>query len=112
MLSLAIYFYVCWCTKSSLSQVPNALLTTALIIGLYNHLKERIPTLDIFLEITITPLYVLLTMYHNLAKQLSHYLYLLYFTFSFGLTIQKGVWESVMLQVSWSYDKKSQCHIT
>ena len=38
--------------------------------------------------------------YHDLAKQLSYYLYLLFFSFSFGLTIQKKVWESVMSQVS------------
>jgi len=36
---------------------------------------------------------------HDLAKWLSYYLYLLYFTFSFGLTTQEGVWESVMSQV-------------
>ena len=33
---------------------------------------------------------------HDLAKQLSYYLYLLFFSFSFGLTIQKKVWESIM----------------
>jgi len=65
VLSFAIYFYVCWGTKSSPSQMLNALLTTALIIGLYNHLKERIPTLDGFLGIAIIPLHVLLTMEHN-----------------------------------------------
>ena len=47
---------------------------------------------------------------HDLAKRLSHYLYLLYFTFSFGLTIQERVWESVTQ--SWSHDKKSQHYIT
>jgi len=42
--------------------VPTALLTTALIIGLNYHLKERIPTLDGLLKVTITPLHVPLTM--------------------------------------------------
>ena len=41
--------------------MSTALLTTALIIGLNYHLKERIPTLDGLLEVTITPLCVLLT---------------------------------------------------
>ena len=45
--------------------MPNALLTTALIIELYYHLKERIPTLDGLLEVTVTPLHVLLTMEHS-----------------------------------------------
>ena len=54
--------------------------------------------------------------YYNLAKWLSHYLYLLYFTFSFELTTQEGVWESVTLQVSHShsYIKKEitvLCHM-
>jgi len=49
---------------------------------------------------------------YDLAKQLSHYLYLLYFTFLFGLTTQESMWESVMSQVSQSHDKKSQHHIT
>ena len=31
-LSLAIYFYICWGTRSLPSQMPNALLTTALIV--------------------------------------------------------------------------------
>jgi len=52
-------YYVCWGTKSSSSQSLTALLTTALIIGLYDHLKERIPNIDSFLEITATPLHVL-----------------------------------------------------
>jgi len=40
---------------------------------------------------------------YDLAKQLSHYLYFLFFSFLFfylGLTTQKGVQESVMSQVS------------
>jgi len=62
MLILANCNYVCWGARSLPSQVPTALLTTALIIGLNYHLKERIPTLDSLLEVTITPLYVPLTM--------------------------------------------------
>jgi len=58
MSSLAIYFYVCWGTRSSSSQMPNALLTTALIIWLDYHLTERIPNLDGLLEVTVTPLHV------------------------------------------------------
>jgi len=58
MLILASYNYVCWSTRSSPSQVPTALLTTALIIGLNYYLKERIPTLDGLLEVTVTPLCV------------------------------------------------------
>ena len=46
----------------SAGEVPTALLTTALIIGLDYHLKERILTLDGLLEVTITPLHVPLTM--------------------------------------------------
>jgi len=40
------------------SQMPNALLTTALIIWLDYHSTEEIPTLDGLLEVTITPLCV------------------------------------------------------
>jgi len=62
ILILANYNYIWWGARSSPSQVPTALLTTALIIGLNYHLKERIPTLDGLLEITVTPLHVPLTM--------------------------------------------------
>jgi len=62
ILILANYNYIYWGARSSPSQMPTALLTTALIIGLNYHLKERIPTLDGLLEVTITPLYVPLTM--------------------------------------------------
>jgi len=62
MLILASYNYICWGARSSPSQVPTALLTIALIIGLNYHLKERIPTLDSLLEVTVTPLHALLTM--------------------------------------------------
>ena len=59
---LANYNYIWWGARSSPSQVPTALLTTALIIGLNYHLKERIPTLDGLLKVTVTPLHVPLTM--------------------------------------------------
>jgi len=62
ILILANYNYIYWGARSSPSQMPTALLTTALIIELNYHLKERIPTLDGLLEVTITPLYVPLTM--------------------------------------------------
>ena len=62
MLILASYNYICWGARSSPSQVPTALLTIALIIGLNYHLKERIPTLDSLLEVTVTPLHAPLTM--------------------------------------------------
>jgi len=58
MLSLAIYFYVCWGTRSLPSQMPNTLLTTALVIWLDYHLMGRIPNLDGLLEVTVTPLCV------------------------------------------------------
>ena len=63
MLIFVNYHYICWGARSSSpSQVPTALLTTALVIGLNYHPKERIPTLDSLLEVTITLLYVPLTM--------------------------------------------------
>jgi len=62
MISLTIYFYVCWGARSSPSQMPNALLTTALIIWLDYHSTGEIPTLDGLLGVTITPLCVPLTM--------------------------------------------------
>jgi len=62
MLIFASYDYVYWDARSSPSQVPTTLLTTTLMIGLNYHLKERIPTLDSLLEVTITPLYVPFTM--------------------------------------------------
>ena len=57
MIGLASYYYICWGARFSSNQS-----LTALIIGLYDYLKEKIPTLDGFLEITITPLHVLLIM--------------------------------------------------
>jgi len=62
MMSLTIYFYICWGARSSPSQMPNALLTTALIIWLDYHSTGEIPTLDGLLGVTITPLCVPLTM--------------------------------------------------
>ena len=62
ILILANYNYICWGTRFSPNQMPTALLTTALIIGLNYHLKERISTLDGLLEVTITLLCVLLIM--------------------------------------------------
>jgi len=47
---------------------------------------------------------------YDLAKQLSHYLYLLYFTFSFGLTVQEEVWESITLQVSYNHGHMTGSH--
>ena len=58
MLILASYNYVCWSTRSSPSQVPTVLLTTALIIGLNYYLKGRIPTSDGLLKVTVTSLCV------------------------------------------------------
>jgi len=65
MLSLAIYFYICWGTRSSPNQTPTALLTTALIIWLYYHSIEEIPTLDGLLKVAITPLHVPLTIEYS-----------------------------------------------
>jgi len=65
MLILANNNYVCWGIRSSPSQVPIVLLTTTLIIGLDYYLKERIPTLDGLLEVTVTPLHIPLTMEHS-----------------------------------------------
>jgi len=65
ILILANYNYIWWGARSSPSQVPTALLTTVLIIGLNYHLKERIPTLDGLLKVTVTPLHVPLTMEHS-----------------------------------------------
>ena len=50
---------------------------------------------------------------HDLAKWLSQYLYLFYFIlfyFYLGLTIQKGVQESVMSQVSYSHSHMTGSH--
>jgi len=62
MLSLAIYFYICWGTTSSSNQTPTALLTTALIIWLYYHSMGEIPNPDGLLKVTVIPLHVPLTM--------------------------------------------------
>jgi len=43
--------YLCLLGHKSLpSQVPNALLTTALILGLHYHFSGKIPTLIVFLR--------------------------------------------------------------
>jgi len=46
IMSLAIYFYICWVTRSLPSQMPNTLLTTALIIWLDYYSMREISTLD------------------------------------------------------------------
>jgi len=48
------------------------------------------------------------TIYHDLAKWLSYYLY--FFSFSFGLTTWEGVWEIIMSQVSHSYNHMIRSH--
>jgi len=65
MLSLAIYFYICWGARSLPNQTSTALLTTALVIWLYYYFTEEISTLDSLLKVTVTPLYVLLTMEYS-----------------------------------------------
>jgi len=65
MVDFTSYNYVCWSARSSPSQSSTALLTTVLIIELNYYLKKRIPTLDGLLEVTVTPLHVLLTMEHS-----------------------------------------------
>jgi len=62
MLSLASYNYVCWGARSSPSQIPTVLLTTALIVWLDYYPTDGISNLNGLLEVTVTPLYVLLTM--------------------------------------------------
>jgi len=42
---------------------------------------------------------------HDLAKQLSHYLYFIFLFFSLGLTMQKGVQESVTSHHMMSHDR-------
>jgi len=61
MLSFASYNYVCWGARSSPSQMPTVLLTTALIVWLDYHLTDGISNLDGLLEVTVTPLRVPLT---------------------------------------------------
>ena len=65
MLSLASYNYVCWGARSSPSQMPTALLTTALIVWLDYYPMDGISNLDGLLEVTITPLHIPLTMEHS-----------------------------------------------
>jgi len=47
---LTSYNYVCWGTRSLPNQTPTTLLTTALILWLDYHLKERIPNIDDLLK--------------------------------------------------------------
>jgi len=50
---------------------------------------------------------------HDLAKQLSYYLYFFSFLFLFfylGLTTQEKVWESVMSQVSYGHSHITRSH--
>ena len=70
------------------------------VFSLFQVIDHKDPSSSLLLEIG----------YYDLAKQLSHYLYLLYFTFSFGLTTQEGVQESVMSQVSHSYGHMTESH--
>jgi len=62
---LTNYNYVCWGARSSPSQMPTALLTTALIVWLDYHPTDGISNLDSLLKVTVTPLRVLLTMERN-----------------------------------------------
>ena len=62
MLSLASYNYVCWSARSLPSQMPTALLTTALIVWLDYHPTDGISNLDSLLKVTVTPLHIPLTM--------------------------------------------------
>jgi len=45
--------------------MPTALLTTTLVIWLYDYFMEEIPTLNGLLGVTINPLHILLTMEHS-----------------------------------------------
>jgi len=63
----------------------------------------------VYLSITL----VILEQCHDLAKQLSHYLYFFSFLFLFfylGLTTQKEVQESVMSQVSHKHSHMTGSH--
>jgi len=55
---LTSYNYVCWGARSSPSQMPTTLLTTALIIWLDYHPMDGISNLDGPLVVTVTPLHV------------------------------------------------------
>ena len=65
MVDLTSYNYVCWGARSSFSQMPTALLTTALIVWLDYHPTDEISNLDGLLKVTVTPLRVPLTMEHS-----------------------------------------------
>jgi len=62
MVDLTSYNYVCWGARSLPSQMPTALLTTALIVWLDYHPTDGISNLDGLLKVTVTPLHVPLTM--------------------------------------------------
>jgi len=49
--------YIYWGTRSLPNQTPTALLTTALIIWLYDYSTEEISTLDGLLGVTVNCLY-------------------------------------------------------
>jgi len=57
ILILASYNYICWDARSSPNQTSTALLVTALVIWLDDHLMDEISTLDGLLKVTITPLH-------------------------------------------------------
>jgi len=65
IVNLTNYNYVCWGTRSLPNQTPTILLTTVLVIWLDDYPMDRISTLDGLLEVTATPLYVLLTMEYS-----------------------------------------------
>ena len=65
MVDLTSYNYVCWGTRSSPSQIPTALLTTALIVWSDYHPMDGISNLDGLLKVTVTPLCVPLIMEHS-----------------------------------------------
>ena len=62
IVDLTSYNYVCWGARSLPSQMPTALLTTALIVWLDYHPTDGISNLDGLLKVTVTPLCVPLTM--------------------------------------------------
>jgi len=60
ILILAYLCYIYWDVRSSPGQVP-----TALIVWLDYHPMDRISNLDGLLKVTITPLYISLTMEYS-----------------------------------------------
>ena len=89
VLILASYNYICQGTKSSSNQIPTTLLTTVLVIWLYYHLKERIPTLNGLLEVTITPLHIPLIMEYcyttrEFSTEMQHRIHIIPLDFTIG----------------------------